>query len=403
MISTKGEQIMKRYVIIGNGAAANSAAETIRKHDQTGSIVLFSREPHEFYYTPALPELISGEKNVQGLTIHGSQWYAQREIDVRLGCPVRAIDSGRRTISPAQGDSVSYDALLLATGGKAFVPSIPGADFPGVFTMRTLDDAVRIRQAMSTGRRVALIGGGLLGLEAGNGLSKAGARVEVVEVFPRLLPRQTDPEGARMLQNMLEKMGFGFHLGGKTRKIVKAGRVLEVHLENGTVLEAEAVLLSAGVRPELELASQLGLAVDKAVKVDDRMQTSLPGVYAAGDVCEHRGRYYGIWPAAVEQGRVAGSNMAGRPMEYGGTVRANSLKVAGIDLTAFGEIDTDGLHTAHILIDSEKSIYRKLVHDQNQILGGIFLGDPQGAAAAMKAMKSGKPPGPELMALFPEH
>ncbi len=394
---------MKRYVIIGNGAAANSAAETIRKHDQTGSIVIFSRQPHEFYYAPALPELISGEKNVQGLTIHGSQWYAQRGIDVRLGCPVLDIDSGGRTVSPARGDLVSYDALLLATGGKAFVPPIPGADFPGVFTMHTLDDAVRIRKAMGTGRRAALIGGGLLGLEAGNGLSKAGVRVEVVEVFPRLLPRQTDPEGARMLQIMLEKMGFGFHLGTETRKIVKAGRVLEVYLENGTVLEAEAVLLSAGVLPELELPSQLGLAVDKAVKVDDRMQTSLPGVYAAGDVCEHRGIYYGIWLAAVEQGRVAGSNMAGRPMEYGGTVMANSLKVAGIDLTAFGEIDTDGLHTAHILIDSENSIYRKLVHDQNHILGGIFLGDPQGAAAAMKAMKSGKPPGPELMALFPEH
>lgn len=394
---------MKQYVIIGNGAAANSAAETIRKHDQTGSIVLFSREPHDFYYTPALPELISGEKNVQGLTIRDSQWYAQRGIDVRLGCPVRDIDADRKTVSPATGGAVHYDALLLATGGNAFVPPIPGADLPGVFTLRTLDDAVRIRQAMGAGRRVALIGGGLLGLEAGNGLIKAGARVEVVEVFPRLLPRQTDPEGAGMLQGMLEKMGFGFHLGTETSEIVKAGRVLEVHLENGTVLEAEAVLLSAGVRPELELAGRLGVAVDKAVQVDDRMRTSLPGIYAAGDVCEHRGRYYGIWPAAMEQGRVAGSNMAGRPMEYAGTVMANALKVAGIDLTAFGEIDADGLHPAHILIDSEKGIYRKLVHDQHQILGGIFLGDPRGAAAAMKAMKSGTPPGPELMALFPEH
>ncbi|SMP53360.1 nitrite reductase (NADH) large subunit [Desulfonatronum zhilinae] len=396
---------MKRFVIIGNGPAANSAAEAIRKQDQSASVVMFSRESQGHYYTPALPELVSGEKAAEKLIVHGPQWYERLGIDLRLDCPVQDASPERRLVTTAEGEEVGYDALLLATGGNAFVPPIPGTDdqkvTSKVFTLRTMADAERIKAVAGKGRRVALIGGGLLGLEAGNGLRRTGAHVEVVEVFPRLLPRQTDLQGAKLLQELLENMGFAFHLGRKTEQIARMPDGLEIRLDNGTRLTADMILISAGVRPELGLARKLGLAVDKAVLVDDRMRTSLANVYAAGDVCEHRGRYYGIWPAAVEQGRVAGTNMAGGPAEYAGTMPSNSLKVAGIALTAFGEIDAEGRHEALIFQDQAKGLYRKVVHDQGRMLGGIFLGDDQGARAALAAMRRDQVVSPEIQALFP--
>ena len=396
---------MKRFVIIGNGPAANSAAEAIRKQNQAASVVMFSRESHGHYYTPALPELVSGEKASEKLIIHGAQWYARLGIDLRLDCPVQDADPERRLVITTEGEEVGYDALLLATGGNAFVPPIPGTDDPkvtsGVCTLRTMADAERIKAAAGQGRRVVLIGGGLLGLEAGNGLRRAGVHVEVVEVFPRLLPRQTDLQGAKLLQVLLEDMGFAFHLGRKTERIARTSDGLEVRLDDGTRLAADMILISAGVRPDLELAGKLGLTVDKAVLVDDRMRTSLADVYAAGDVCEHRGRYYGIWPAAVEQGQVAGTNMAGGAAEYAGTMPTNSLKVVGIALTAFGEIDVEDRHEALVFQDQAKGLYRKVVHDQGRMLGGIFLGDDQGARAALAAMRRDRVVSPEIRGLFP--
>ncbi|WP_052813203.1 NAD(P)/FAD-dependent oxidoreductase [Desulfonatronum thioautotrophicum] len=393
---------MKRFVIIGNGVAANSAAEAVRKLDQAASIVMFSRESHGFIYTPALPELLSGEKAAEKLIIHDPQWYARREIDLRLDCPVHDIDADRRVLITAQGREEPYDMLLLATGGQAFVPPFPGADLPGVCTLRTMADAQRIRAMAGSRRRLVLIGGGLLGLEAGNGLRRAGAQVEVVEVFPRLLPRQTDPQAAKQLQGLLEAMGFAFHLDRKTLEIRETTDGLEVALDNGNRLAADMVLISAGVRPELTFAHRLGLEVGKAVQVDDRMQTSHEEVYAAGDVCEHRGRYYGIWPAAMEQGRVAGVNMGGGTAAYTGTIPSNSLKVAGIALTAFGEIDAEEKHPAMVHQELENGIYRKVVLDEDGlILGGVFLGDEPGSRVALATLNRDRRPDNQLLDLFP--
>jgi nitrite reductase (NADH) large subunit len=235
-----------------------------------------------------------------------------------------------------------------------------------------------------------VVGGGLLGLEAGNGLRKAGLAVSVVEFFPRLLPRQTDVPGAAILQRQMEAMGFRFFLGAKTREIAPQGESLAVHLEGGEKLAADLVLISAGVRPELALGKSLNLAIDKAVKVDDRLWTGVEGVYAAGDLIEHRGRYYGIWPAAMEQGRVAGSNMAGKEALYAGTVPANSLKVAGIDLVAAGEIDGEGKMEAVVSRDEAGKTYRKLVIQGNILIGAILLGDTRGKDEIQQAIKGKK-------------
>ena len=337
---------MTTYLIIGNGVAGNAAAENIRKYDPAGKIVVFSRESRPFYYVPALPSFLAGEKTADQIIIHHQGWYDQHRIDLYLDTRVTRIDAGRKFVETDKGQRFPFDQLLLATGGNSFVPPMSGADSPGVFTLRTLADADRIKAAAARAKTAVLIGGGLLGLEAGNGLRKMGLKVSVVEFFPRLLPRQMDAAGAAILARQMEDMGFTFHLGAKTREIAKGPEGLTVNLESGEKLKGDLVLISAGVRPDLSLAQALGLDIDKGVKVDDTMKTSRDGIYAAGDLIEHRGRFYGIWPAAMEQGAVAGAAMAGQAAKYEGTLPSNVLKVVGIDLVAAGDIDADGKLTA---------------------------------------------------------
>jgi len=208
-----------------------------------------------------------------------------------------------------------------------------------------------------------------------------------VEFFPRLLPRQMDVAGAAILQRQMEDMGFTFHLGAKTQGIAAGPDGLTVNLEGGEKLKGDLVLISAGVRPDLSLAQALGLDIDKGVKVDDSMQTSRDGIYASGDLIEHRGRFYGIWPAAMEQGAVAGAAMAGQAATYAGTLPSNVLKVAGIDLMAAGDIDAEGQLAAVVHTDSAQKTYRKLVIKDNLLVGAILLGDIRGSAEIQAAIK----------------
>lgn len=378
---------MTTYVIIGNGVAGNAAAENIRKHDPDGKIIVFSRESRPFYYVPALPSFLAGEKAADQITLHPQSWYDQRRIDLYLDTRVTQIDAAQKFVETGQGKRFPFDQLLLATGGKAFIPPMQGADSPGVFTLKTLADADRIKAAAAGAKTVVLIGGGLLGLEAGNGLRKLGLKVIVVEFFPRLLPRQMDAAGAAILARQLEDMGFTFYLGAKTQGIDPGPDGLTVSLESGEKLKGDLVLISAGVRPDLSLAQALGLEIDKAVKVDDSMKTSRDGIYAAGDLIEHRGRFYGIWSAAMEQGAVAGAAMAGQAAKYEGTLPSNVLKVAGIDLMAAGDIDADGKLTALVHQNEAQKTYRKLVLQDNLLVGAILLGDIRGSAEIQAAIK----------------
>jgi nitrite reductase (NADH) large subunit len=378
---------MTTYLIIGNGVAGNAAAEAIRKYDPDGKIVVFSRESRPFYYVPALPEYLAGEKPADQLIIHPQSWYDRHRIELHLNTRVTKIDPDRKWVETDQGKRFPYDRLLLATGGNSFVPPMQGADSPGVFTLRTLADADRIKAAAAAAKTAVLIGGGLLGLEAGNGLRRRGLKVVVVEFFPWLLPRQLDAAGAAILQRQMEAMGFVFHLGAKTREIAAGPGGLTVSLESGEQLQGDLVLISAGVRPDLFLAQALGLDLDKGVKVDDAMKTSRDGIYAAGDLIEHRGRAYGIWPAAQEQGAVAGAAMAGQAATYQGTLPSNVLKVVGIDLVAAGDIDAEGKLAAVVRTDAAKQIYRKLVVRDNLLVGAILLGDIRGSAEIQAAIR----------------
>jgi nitrite reductase (NADH) large subunit len=231
---------------------------------------------------------------------------------------------------------------------------------------------------------VVLIGGGLLGLEAGNALRKLGKKIMVVEFFPRLLPRQLDVDGAKRLQDIMEGMGFSFRLGAKTQEITGDKKTDGVLLEGDERLSTRMVIISAGVRPNLQLAEDLKLETDKGIKVNEFLGTNQPDIYAAGDVAEFRGMPYGIWPAAMEQGKVAGTLMAGGDMRYEGTTMANTLKVVGVDLASAGNIDADNEFESKVVTD--ESIYKKVVIDNNQIIGCIMLGDTKGFNKITKLM-----------------
>ncbi|HET6490736.1 MAG TPA: FAD-dependent oxidoreductase [Syntrophales bacterium] len=381
---------MSRYVIVGCGAAGNAAAETIRKIDADSEIRMFTKEANYYYYRPALPDYLAGEKTLKGFTLHDAAWYGKNRVEVHLSTEVIRIDPAARTIATQNGETFVYDRLLLATGGNATVPAVKGVENDGVFTLRNLADADAIRRRAATAKSLVLIGGGLLSLEAGHGLLKLGLKVTVIERNVRLLPRQMDPAGAQLLQRKMEEMGLFFELGEQTREITRQNGGLAILLESGKSLEADMVLLSAGVTPELTLAKALGLTIGRGVQVDDRLRTSIEDIFAAGDLIEHRGRYYGSWPAAMAQGRVAGANMAGQETLYEGTVFTNKLKVAGIDLVSMGNIDAAGKEKCLITTDDKQSVYRKLVVAENRLDGAILYGNVHGEKAIYGAIEEHK-------------
>jgi nitrite reductase (NADH) large subunit len=290
----------------------------------------------------------------------------------------------KKVVITENNERLSYDCLLVAAGSHSFIPPIKGSERTGVFTLRSIQDARDISSYAKDIEEVVLIGGGLLGLEAGNAIRKLGKRVMVVEFFPRLLPRQLDVDGAKRLQGIMEEMGFSFRLGAKTQEIIGDDRIEGVQLEGEETLPAEMVIISAGVRSNLELAEPLGLDLDKGIKVDEQLRTSRPDIYAAGDVAEFKGIPYGIWPAAMEQGKIAGTNMAGGDMIYEGTTMANTLKVVGIDLASAGNIDVENELESRIVTDEK--LYKKIVIENDQIIGCIMLGDTNGFNRVTKAM-----------------
>jgi nitrite reductase (NADH) large subunit len=375
---------MKRYVIIGNGTAGASAVERIRAGDKDGSITIFTKERHPFYYRPRLPEYMAGEISLDKFTMHPFSRYEQWNADFRPGETVTAIDAVKREVYGEKSGAVPYDELLLAAGSRCFVPPVKGSDKPGVFTLRTLDDADAIAAAAKKTKTAILVGGGLLGLETGRALIKLGLRVEVVEFADRLLPRQMDSRGAALLQKTLAGMGFSFHLNARAQELTGEPAVDGLEVADGRRIDGGLVVFSAGVRPNLELAKTAGLETDKAIKVDEYMRTSVPGIWAAGDVAEFAGQPCGIWPIAMAQGKAAGASMTGELSAYVPQAPSASLKVAGVSLTSAGNIDAENKLAAKYLVTD--TVYRKIVLEGDVIRGIIFLGREDGVKECTAAM-----------------
>jgi len=378
-----------RIAIIGCGVAGVTAARTIRQNAAEHEVTIYTDESHLYYPRPRLYEVLSGEKQPQEIYSYAPSWYEKLGINVQLGKKIMRIDLANKEIMLADGLKANYDKLLLANGARAFVPHITGIEKKGTFTLRTVEDAIAIKQYARKTRETIVIGGGLLGIEFAYCLMKLGQKVEVVEIFPRLLPRQLDQDGSSILEDNLRKLGIGMQLGVKTTEILGKETVAGVVLDNEKEVSGGLVLISAGVRSEIRLAEDAGIKVNKGVVVDDYLRTSADEVYAAGDVLEFHGTVYGIIPPAIEQARVAAANMLeGEKHVYNGTIQSTTLKIAGISLTSMGLVSPEGPQYEEVKrIDKQTGVYKKIVLDQGKIVGAILLGDRKGTSALTRLMQ----------------
>ncbi|MBI9090527.1 MAG: NAD(P)/FAD-dependent oxidoreductase [Desulfobacterium sp.] len=377
---------MKQYLIIGNGAAGTMAAEAIRQTDKEGKIVLLTNETLPFYSRMRLPEYVAGQIRENDLIIKKPDWYRERAIDLRTATTIERVDFKARQAFTDTNEAIAYDSLLLASGSTSFIPPVEGRDKQNVFSLRSVADAGILANLPSQLERIVVIGGGLLGLEAGAALLAQGRKVTVVEFFDRLLPRQVDTQGANLLQGLMESMGFEFRLGEITEEITGADAVAGVRLKSGELLSADGVVFAAGVRPDLGLVQGADIETDRAIVVDERMETNVSGVFAAGDVAQYDGVNFCIWPEAVAQGRVAGINMAGGEAIFKNIAPSNRLKVAGIAVASAGEIDADNKFLSDTSIQGD--VYRKVVtNEAGETIGCIMIGDLSDFNTIVKTIK----------------
>ena len=367
-------------VIVGSGLAGTIAAKTLRELDPQVGIEILGEERHPYYPRPNLIEYLAGRLARERIFAFPEGWAEKQGIVLRLGAAAARIHSAERTVETAEGASVPYDVLLLATGARPLRPPIAGSDKKGVFVMRTLDDTEALIGLLREGRRAVVLGGGLLGLEIARALRGRGPEVRVVEFFDRLLPRQLDAAAAAILKGQIERSGIVVQLGAVAKEVLGEESVRSLRFESGEEVGADAVVIAAGIAPEIGLAKDAGLKVGRGIVVDDRMRTSADGIFAAGDAAEHAGRNYGIIPAAFEQARVAAHNMLGLDMPYAGTVPYNTLKVAGLYVTSAGNILGEGPGFESIVrSDPGTGLYKKIVLQEGRLVGAIWMGTKKGA------------------------
>lgn len=389
-----GDAPPRRLVVIGTGMAALATVEEVLRRDPSGwRITMLGEEPGPVYNRIMLSKLLAGDCGPGDLEVKPLAWYAQRGIDLRGGCPAAAIDTTNKVVTDVAGGEHAYDALVVATGSRAFVPPIPGADLPHVGVFRTWGDVASLTGTPVAGRDAVVLGGGLLGLEAAAGLHARGARVTVVEPAPRLMGRQLDDAAAGMLGAALRTRGIPQRVGVLPERI-EAGRVL---LAGGEALTADLVIVAAGVRPETTLARDAGLTVERGIVVDDTLRASAPGVFAVGECAEHQGMVYGLWAPLAEQARAAGATIAGDPAAFLPQTTATVLKVGGMDVYAGGVADPGDGHDEVTLRDTRSGRYRKLVLDGDRLVGAILIGDVADARRCTAALRSGDAADPTLV------
>ncbi|GAB4381005.1 MAG: FAD-dependent oxidoreductase [Calditrichia bacterium] len=366
---------VQKIIIIGNGAAGVEAARTIREMDSSAEILLFTDEAYHFYSRIHQPALISGEIGEKEIFIYPASWFEERNIRVFLQTPIEHIFPEEKAIMDDRGERHFYDKLILAMGARPFIPPIPGITLPGVFTLRNLKDAFQIRTCIGECKNAVVIGGGILGIEMASSFQKRGLSVVVVEQAEHIMPAQLDPAGAGVLQQVLEKRGIQFFTRTPVSEIRGNDRVQEVVLANRKRITAQIVLIAAGIIPNVGLASRAGIAVKRGILVNEKLQTNFPDIYAAGDVAEFRGNVFGIWPAAVDQGIIAGQNALDSDARYQGTLPLHILKVADVDVTTLGNKVVENRNEKEIVhLSREDNYYVKLIHDGQTLLGAIVVG-----------------------------
>jgi nitrite reductase (NADH) large subunit len=377
-------------VVIGGGIAGQGVCEAVRERDPDVQITLLCGEPHLPYDRVRLSQLLFSDEHPAGLALRPPEWFIDNRVEVRTSCRVSALDPERRVLALPGGEALRYDALALATGSQPLLPPLPGLELPGVHPFRDPEDCAAIRAATADRPgSAAVIGGGLLGLEAARGISAQGWPVTVVHLVDRLMERQLDAGAAALLIPALAKLGVEVLLERETERVLGQERATGLRFTDGSELPADLIVVSIGIRPEVSLAREAGLEVERAIVVDDALRTSADGIVAVGECAQHRGTVYGLVAPILDQVREAADTLLGHSANgYSGSILSARLKVAGIDLVAMGsaggEIEAVSSH-------APEGVYRKLVIQEGRVTGAILLGDTRGSEALLADVAGGAP------------
>jgi nitrite reductase (NADH) large subunit len=392
----------RTLVVVGHGMTGHRLVEHLRAHDRHGTwrVVVLAEEPRPAYNRVALSSYLEG-RSAADLTLAGHAFLTDPLVDLRTAAPATGIDRRARTVTAADGTVTPYDALVLATGSRPFVPPVPGHDLPGCFVYRTFDDLDAIRAAARPGRPGVVVGGGLLGLEAANALRLLGTRPHVVELAPRLMPLQLDDGGARVLTRLVGRLGLRVHCGTAVRAVRARddGRVGGVTLTDGSALDAELVVFSAGVRPRDDLAGPAGLATGDrgGFLVDDRCRTEDARIWAVGECAAVGGRTYGLVAPGYRMAELVADQLLDRPVTpFADPDTSAKLKLLGVDVASFGDAhaETEGA-LEYVVRDDAAGTYAKAVlgPDGRILLGGVLAGDAS-AYRTLRALVGREPAAP---------
>lgn len=387
--SKSGESI----IIVGNGAAGTAAAEEIRKRNKTCRVEMISREPVPGYNRPMLTKGLLSELDELNLYIKSHSWYQLFDVKLTLGTEVTKVDAAQKMLTLADGTTRSYDKLILATGAESFIPPIKGADQEGVFAIRNLADVKKIQSYMAKITDTVVIGGGVLGLEAAWELRKAGKGVSIVEMAPSLMGRQLDEKASQLLREAAEKVGITVYTGIGIEGISGDGKASGVKLADGTLAPGSMVILSTGVKQNIELAKAIGAETGRSIVVNDKMETGIADVYACGDCAEFEGTNYAIWSQAIDMGKTAGINAVGDESHYEQVIPSNAFNGFKLSLFAIGDTGKDATkkYKSMELLDSAKGTYEKLYFVNNRFCGGILMGNVSRSAKLLEAYKNSDP------------
>lgn len=378
----------KRLAIVGAGIAGLSAAKAARDTDPDCSITLLEEGSQNTYTRTRLPEYISGEAVLKDLFPYDDAWYEKNRIAFYKGTKVTGIDTVIQTLTTTRG-IVEYDALVIASGSSGNIPPIPGVEKENVFSVRTIADADKIRDLAGSESVCTIIGGGLLGLEMAWAIRQLGCAVNIIEHNPRLLPRQIDEQGAALLIRAISQKGIKVYLNSQTQEINGDSKAESVKLTNGTEIKSDFVILSTGVKANIAPFANSGIAIGRSIQVNKYMETSVKGVYAAGDVAEFEGKNFSIWPIAMAQGKIAGQNAAGGQMVYEEIQPFTNLKIKGITMFSIGDISCKDC-IAISELSNEYGRYIKFFLKDGIIIGSIVFGEATLPLKIKKAVEQKK-------------
>ncbi|PWI59545.1 nitrite reductase large subunit [Bacillus subtilis] len=367
----------KQLVLVGNGMAGVRAIEEILSIAKDEfQITIFGAEPHPNYNRILLSKVLQGDTDIKDITLNDWDWYEENNIQLYTNETVIKVDTENKTVITDADRIQPYDELILATGSVPFILPIPGADKKGVTAFRDIKDTDTMLAASKQYKKAAVIGGGLLGLEAARGLLNLGMDVSVIHLAPFLMERQLDATAGRLLQNELEKQGMTFLLEKQTEEIVGDDRVEGLRFKDGTSIEADLVVMAVGIRPNTTLGAESGIPVNRGIIVNDYMQTEIPHIYAVGECAEHRGIAYGLVAPLYEQAKVLAKHICGiETKPYEGSVLSTQLKVSGVEVFSAGDFNESEEKKAIKVFDEQDGIYKKIVLRGNQIVGAVLFGD----------------------------